>query len=88
MFEITIPAPARCLEVDVVHADGVVGDDPELRTGRLEVGVVDPDVEHRDDPVGADGGCDQLEVGLELPLDLGEDAVREVDARSHGAHHL
>ena len=82
------PAPAGRLEVDVVHPDGVVGDDPELRAGRLEIRVVDHDVEHRDDPVGADRRGDELEVGLELPLDLGEDAVREVDAGSHRAHHL
>ena len=82
------PTPAGRLEVDVVHADGVVGDDPQLRAGRLEKGVVDHDVEHRDDPVSANRRRNELEVGRELPLDLGEDAVREVDAGSHRAHHL
>ena len=79
--------PTGRLEVDVVHPDRVVCDDPKLRPGSLEVGIVDRDVEHGHDPVGADRRGDELEVGLELPCDLVEDAVREVDAGSHGAHH-
>ena len=43
----------RSGEVDVVHADGVVRDDAELRAGPVEIGAVDSRREHRDDPVHA-----------------------------------
>ena len=80
------PAAGR-LEVDVVHADGVVGDDPQLRPGGLEVRVVDRHRQHRDDPVGAGGRVDELEVGGERLLDLDRNAIAEMDAGSHQAHH-
>ena len=40
-------------DVDVVVADRDVRDDPELRPGGVEEGLVDAVVEEGDDPVGA-----------------------------------
>ena len=58
---------AGSVEVDVVHADGVVRDDPQLRPGCLEVGVVDGHREHRHDPVCTVGRRNELEVGARAP---------------------
>ncbi len=80
-------AAAGRIEVDVVHADRVVRDDLQLRPRSVEIGVVDRDGEHRDDPVGADGRRDELEVGLELVHDLRRNGIAEVDAEAHRAHH-
>ena len=47
------PAPPRGLEVDVVHADGVVGDDLQLRPRPVEQLHVDGRRQEREDAVGA-----------------------------------
>ncbi len=67
MFETThAPAPAS-LQVDVVHADGVVRDDAELWAGRVEELVVDAVGEHQHQPVAAGDAAQHL-LALERPL--------------------
>ena len=72
----------RRVQIDVVHADGVVGDDLQLRAGSLEVRVVDGDGEHRHDAVGVAHRRHELEGGGERLLDLGRHPVADVDAWS------
>ena len=71
---------ARRLEIDVVEADRVVGDDAELRSRRVEERLVDGNRRRHDDSVGADRRRDELERLGELPLDLRRYGRRLVDA--------
>ena len=80
-------AAPRRLEVDVVHPDGVVGDDPQLRAGRLEVGVVDRDREHRHDAVRAGGdGTSSKSAASAASTSAGTRSARWTRG-SHEAHH-
>ena len=72
----------RSGEVDVVHPDGVVRHDAELRAGPVEIGAVDSRREHRDDPVHPVRRVARLEVPPERLVDLGGDGRRDVDPRT------
>jgi hypothetical protein len=79
-------APAR-VEVDVVHADGVVRDDPQLRPGGVEQLLVDAVGQHQHQAVAAGDAAHKLlalqrplrvvQVELERPLELGAHTQRE-----------
>ena len=53
-------APRARGHVDVVEADGVVADDPELRPGRVEELVVDPVGQQRQDAIAAGDAAQEL----------------------------
>ena len=74
------PAALALLEIDVVEADGVVGDDAKLRPGGVQQLGVDAVGQHRQEPVAAGGAREQLvarrrqllvvDVERERPLEL------------------
>jgi hypothetical protein len=75
-------APCGCsVEVDVVDADRVVRDDADLGACTVEIVGVDPGREGNEDPVGALGCIDELEVSLQGGFDLGRHRSGEMDAR-------
>src|SRR5437764_679039 len=68
-------------EVDVVDADRVVRDDPQLRAHGVEVVAVDPRRQQRKDTLGATRLVDQLEPLAERVLDRLQDRPGDVNAR-------
>ena len=90
--------PAAGLEVDVVHADRVVGDDAQLRARRVEQLVVDPVGEHQHQPVLAGDALQELlalerphrvvQVDLERALELRPHAIGKAAGREDARHHL
>ena len=74
-------APAGSVEVDVVDADRVVGDDCELRPGAVEQRAVDRRRQERKDPVRSFRRVGELEVLGERRGDNGRNGPGDVDSR-------